>query len=253
MRDATQVYTMEGLVPHGQYDAVSTVNVTLPASKYLAKGTVLGQVSGTGTPVNEVQTVTITGSPTGGTFRLQYDGETTTAIAHNASAATVQAALEALPSIGTGNVACGGGALPGAAVTVTFQNYCGGLNHPMLVAISSLTGGTSPAIAVTETTAGRPAAGFYDAYDNGLSNGLEVAKVVLQYDCRTDAYGRIYLGQQKASDNGKFSRTAPAFVSGVFQTKLLAGLDSAGVADLGRLISGDTSSLSADATLIKIS
>ncbi|MCX7664398.1 MAG: hypothetical protein N2112_02505 [Gemmataceae bacterium] len=251
MKEATANYTMEGLVPYGQYDAASTINVMLPASKYLAKGTVLGQVAGSGTAVNEVQTVTITGSPTGGTFRLQYDGETTSAIAHNATAAAVQAALEALPSIGIGNVVCSGGTLPGTAVTVTFQNYCGGLNHPLLVAISSLTGGTSPAVVVAKTTAGNPAAGFFDAYDDTATNGLHIAKAILQYDCRTDAQGKIYFGQQKSADNGKFSRTAPAFISGVFQTKFLVGLDANGVTDLGRLILG--SSLSADATLIKIS
>lgn len=251
MKDATAIYAMEGVIPYGQYDGASTINVTLPASKYLPKGTVLGQVVGSGTAVNEVQTVTITGSPTGGTFRLQYDGETTSAIAYNASAATVQAALEALPSIGAGNVACGGGSLPGTAVTVTFQNFLGGVKHPMLVAINSLTGGTTPAIAVAETTAGNPAAGYFDAYDDTLSNGLQVAKAVLQYDCRTDSQGKIFFGQQKSADNGKLSRTAPAYISGVFQTKNLVGLDANGVADLGRLIAGN--SLSADATLIKMS
>ncbi len=56
-----------------------------------------------GTPsANEVQTVTVTGSPTGGDYTLTFGGNTTAAIAHNASAQTVQAALQALASIGTG-------------------------------------------------------------------------------------------------------------------------------------------------------
>jgi hypothetical protein len=74
------------------------------------------KVSGT----SEVQTITITGTPTGGTFTLTFAGATTSAIAYNASAATVQTALEALSTIGSGNVLCAGGALPGAAVTATF-------------------------------------------------------------------------------------------------------------------------------------
>ena len=40
----------------------------------------------------------------GGTFTLTYAGQTTGAIAHNASAATVQTALEALSNIGPGDV-----------------------------------------------------------------------------------------------------------------------------------------------------
>jgi RHS repeat-associated protein len=41
---------------------------------------------------------------TGGTFTLSFGGQTTSAISYNASAATVQSALEGLSSIGSGNV-----------------------------------------------------------------------------------------------------------------------------------------------------
>jgi hypothetical protein len=60
-----------------------------------------------------VQTLTTTGTPTGGTVPLSFDGRSTT-VAFNASAAAVQTALEGLPNIGTGNVVCGGGPLPTA-------------------------------------------------------------------------------------------------------------------------------------------
>lgn len=56
-------------------------------------------------PVDEVQRVTINGSPTGGTFRLAFQGSQTAAIAYNANAAAVQSALLALSSIGAGNIA----------------------------------------------------------------------------------------------------------------------------------------------------
>ena len=55
---------------------------------------------------------------TGGTFTLTYGGKTTAAIAHDASAATVQAALVALSSVGTGKVSVSGDA--GGPWTVTF-------------------------------------------------------------------------------------------------------------------------------------
>lgn len=55
------------------------------------------------------------GLPTGGTFQLRYSGQLTTPLAFNASAATVQAALNALPAIGgTAVVTTSGGNLPTA-------------------------------------------------------------------------------------------------------------------------------------------
>jgi hypothetical protein len=110
---------------------------------------------------NEQQTITITGTPTGGTFTLTYNGATTAAIAYNAAAAAVTTALEALPNIGPGNVLASGGALPGTPIVLTFQNQLGRQNINQLTAASSLTGGTTPAIAITTTTPG-------SALDSGL-------------------------------------------------------------------------------------
>lgn len=78
---------------------VCTVPVKLPASSSFTAGAILGELLGT----NEVQTLTI--NATGGTFTGTFGGQTTTALAYNATAAVVQAALEALSSIGSGNVA----------------------------------------------------------------------------------------------------------------------------------------------------
>jgi hypothetical protein len=58
----------------------------------------------TGSPTNEVQSLAISGTPTGGTFRLAFKSVSTANIAYNATAAAVQAALEALSTIGSGNV-----------------------------------------------------------------------------------------------------------------------------------------------------
>ena len=57
-----------------------------------------------GYAADAVQTVTLTGGPTGGTFTLTFDGDTTGTISYNASAATVQSDLAALTSVGSGNV-----------------------------------------------------------------------------------------------------------------------------------------------------
>ena len=72
---------------------------------------------------NEIQTLDITGTaPTSGTFKITVtiDGttETTGTIDWDASAADVKAALEALTIID--EVTCGGGDLPGTAITIEF-------------------------------------------------------------------------------------------------------------------------------------
>jgi hypothetical protein len=103
---------------------------------------------------NEIQTLTITGTPTGGTFKLTFGGQQTGTIAFNASAATVQTALVALSTIGTGNVVCGGGALPGTGVTITFQGTLANTDVALLTSADTLTGGTSPATHLAETTKG---------------------------------------------------------------------------------------------------
>jgi hypothetical protein len=116
-----------------------------------AAGTSFTSVSVGG--VNEVETVTITGAPTGGTFTLTYGGSTTGAIAYSATAATVQTALVGLSSIGAGNVAVTGSA--GGPYTVTFQGTLAATNVTAITGSgASLTGGTSPAVAVSTPTQG---------------------------------------------------------------------------------------------------
>jgi hypothetical protein len=103
---------------------------------------------------NEVQTITVTGTPTGGSFTLTFNGQTTAAIAYNAAAAAVKTALEALTNIAVGDVTTSGGPLPTTAVTVTFAGAYASSDVPQMTATASFTGGTSPAVAVTTTTPG---------------------------------------------------------------------------------------------------
>lgn len=104
---------------------------------------------------SEVQAVTITGTPTGGTFTLTLAGETTAGIAYNATAAAVQAALEALPSLAAGDVTVTGGPGPATPYVVTFGGNLAGSNvAQMTTSGAGLTGGTTPASAVATTTAG---------------------------------------------------------------------------------------------------
>jgi hypothetical protein len=63
---------------------------------------------------SEVNRITITA--TGGTYTITYAGQTTSALAYNASAATIDTALEALSNIGVGDVTVAG---TGATRTIT--------------------------------------------------------------------------------------------------------------------------------------
>ncbi len=105
----------------------------------------------TGTPADEVQTITI--NATGGTFTISFTFEgltaTTPALAWNATAAQVQAALEALRSIKPGNVTVG---LAGLVYTVTFAGDLAKANVPALVTnAAGLTGGAATATVATTT------------------------------------------------------------------------------------------------------
>ncbi len=93
----------------------------------------------------------ITGSPSGGAFKLSAQdltsgfAYTTAAIAWNASAADVQTALEdAAPN----TFACTGGALPSVDVTITVPTDWGVSYLPPEVSGVTLTGGTNPTGAI---------------------------------------------------------------------------------------------------------
>ena len=119
------------------------------------------------TGVNAVQTLSVTGSPTGGSFTLTFGGKTTAAIAFNAAASDVQAALQALSSIGAGNVTCTGGPLPGSNVVVTFSNSLAGQPQNTITHTDSFTGGATPAASVASTTSG-----VWGSYRSALPGAL---------------------------------------------------------------------------------
>lgn len=96
----------------------------------------------TWTQRTEEQTFAISGTPTGGTYTLTYNGNTTAALAYNADAATVQAALRLLTGLSAVTVSSTG-VSPDYTHTIVFVGVTG--NPPQLTSdITSLTGG-SPA------------------------------------------------------------------------------------------------------------
>ncbi len=243
-----EYFKLDSLEPMAGYEGESRLDAVVLAPGNYAKGQVLGQVAGTGTAVDQAYTFAAT-SPTAGTWRIVYSGvtdEITASLAYNANAAAVQAALEALPSIGTGNVTVTGGPL-GSTLTVTFGADLAG-KPIVLTAISSVTNVTPTllVITVTETGAGKPAGGYWAKYDD---SAIGVAKGLLKYPCYVNALGKISVGPSEA---GYTKFAVPAYFTGVFQTKNMTGIDANAVADLGKLLSGTTGTLTANNTILRI-
>lgn len=132
--------------------------------EFPVRATILGVTGGNlmnwlgtdlGLRTSEIQNVAFTGTPTGGTFTLTFAGSTTTAIAYDANAAAVKAALEALDTVGAGNVAVTGGPGPATPFAVAFQGALAGVDVPEMTGSAvGLTGGTAPAIVITTGTEG---------------------------------------------------------------------------------------------------
>ncbi|MFD5848275.1 hypothetical protein [Streptomyces chartreusis] len=151
----------------GTHYAVSA-NPALQGRNVIKSGIPLGKVTSSGlyapygAPSNEVHTLTVTGGPTGGTFTITWSGQTTTALAYNATAAQVQAALVALSNIAPGDVVVTGNA--GGPWTLTWGGTQLGEDVAAPTTTESFTGGTSPDITIATATAGGAA----------VSDGTEV-------------------------------------------------------------------------------
>lgn len=221
---AIATWSGKKIEPYFRPDEAVILPVKLNASGNFPRGTILGELTGT----NEIQTLAITGAPTGGTFTLTFGGQTTAAIAFNATAADVQNALEALSTIGDGNILCTGGPLNGAVkVRIEFRGQLGASNVAQLTSTDSLTGGTSPATSIATVTGGAAGTpGTYKAFDNDNTDGSEKPKCILMYDCQTDASGNITLSATAAQDGGLLGEeylSVPAYFSGIFKVSDLVG------------------------------
>ena len=219
------------LEPYMDPRSARTLAFEFAPSQTLARGTVIAQLTAGGKAIayavasaKEVQTITITGTPTGGTFTLTLArggvSATTAAIAYNATAATVQAALEALVNVGAGRVAVSGGPGPGTAFTATFD-----LDEDVaaLTATASLTGGTTPGVTIATTTAGVAA-----------NDGSQTAIGFLVYDIVVDSNGNITFGPSGATPDmlRGAEKTAPVYVAGTYLQSDLTGLDAAAIRDM---------------------
>lgn len=150
--EAYKEYSNDQLIPYFAPERAVPRSIRFQASQSILKGQPIGYAT---SAVNAVQTISITGSPTGGTFKLKFGGQTTASLNHNSSAAAIKTALEALASIGSGNVDTSGGALPGTPVVVTFIGNLAGRPVSLITVVNeALTGGSSPAVSIANTTVG---------------------------------------------------------------------------------------------------
>lgn len=180
-------------------------------AKWVPAGTTAREVLNRWLGVNEVQTVTVTGSPS--TWNLTFGGQTTASIAHPASAATVQTRLENLSNIGVGDVSVAGSS--GGPYTITFTGALG--KQPLSeMTASILTGGVNPTVTVGTTTEGSRATTQTDNQIHTIRFGD-----FFEFPWRDTSYVDIWARMNTAGTTGlrcrigAFSVTLSAFVGGV--------------------------------------
>lgn len=186
---------------------------------------VVGQV-GTG-PTSEINTVTSNAVPaTAGTFTLTVNLQVAT-IAFDATAAAVQAALEALSGVGQGAVSCagsGGGTDLGDAshvVTITWAGRLAGRNIAIIIGTGGLTGN---AHVLATTQAGVGLNRVVDLGAGQVSGEMIVDLMAIDVGTGNEVYYLILMG----SDNSSFtSGVRPLAVLLLGDSSLtLAGADS---------------------------
>src|SRR5258706_828560 len=107
------------------------------------------RVQGQGLIIDNLQTVTIGGGATGGTFTLSYKNQTTAPITYSAAltSATVNTAFQLLSTVSTNCTVTGGA---GGPYTFTFSGGLASDMSPVGVTNVSLSGGTPTVASVAQ-------------------------------------------------------------------------------------------------------
>ncbi|MBW7990850.1 MAG: hypothetical protein FVQ84_12655 [Planctomycetes bacterium] len=163
------------------------------------------------TAVSEEQTLNLTsGNTNNGTYTLTYNGETTSAIAFDANKDVIQAAINALSHVNSGDITVtetGVAGIDDGDVIFTFKDTLGDV--PMILADdSALSGPSTPILGVTETTKG------IDAYISRSSNTVDdvIYGVALHLHDTTTAGGEgITLTRDIASVKDKISKMVDGY------------------------------------------
>jgi hypothetical protein len=169
--DGTPLRPMAGITLDWSVFTAAVADTTLEdgtvvktGDKYARYGTILTKITQV-----EIQTIDLSGGndPTAGTWTITALGQTTGALAWDASAATVQAALQALSNIGFGGVTV---TKVGFVYTLTFAGNLGNI-AAVTVDSASLTGATLVSIATS--TQGVVGGEKYGAYASGATDGRQ--------------------------------------------------------------------------------
>jgi hypothetical protein len=181
---------------------------------------------------SNVQSVTITGTPTGGTFTLSTSSPlpqgTTGPIAYNASPAQVQAALESIQGM-MGNVAVTGSV---GFYTIAFRGAFAGQTLPQLTANASGLTGTTPGILVaTVNLGGLP-----------ISSPIMIKSVPNTTPARNgdNAQLRVIIeGNQTVGGDGLEIEASHCVISGLIIDGFDVGVSVPITTDVGNLIQGN--------------
>lgn len=165
---------------------------------------------------DEVQELALTDAD-GGTFTLTFGSDETDPIPYDATAEDVQAALEALESIGVGNVECTGGPLPASPITITFVGDLGEQNIAALVPDDTLLTAPVPAVQIAEATKG--GSGVNEVQSIAIVNAIG-GTFTLTFDGKTTS-GIAYNANAAAIETA------------------LEGLDSIGAGNVGVTVGDD--------------
>jgi len=179
---------------------------------------------------NEVQDISLSGAPSGGTFTLTFEGETTAPIPYDASADQVGAALMSLPNIGQGNILATGGPVNTGIISVTFTNGLATTELPQITGDPSglISSGTPPEVVTSVITEGNT--GNITSDVNALTVGFD-AKVRVILEGGNGGTQSSFPGLTIQSDDNT--------IRGLIIDGFSTGISISGSAAVGNLIQGD--------------
>lgn len=197
--------TASTVIPQG-----TQFSVLGDASKVFSTDAEVTLIAGT----DEVQTITFSATPTGGSFKINYDGEITAAILFSEGSTEVQTALRALSNTSATGITVSGSFAAG--FTVTFGGDDGKQDQILLAENSNtLTNGGAVTITVTETAPGvyqgqvnctaldtgpisvaKKALSVIDNPISGLTRVFNPAVATIGRDLETDAEAKIRRSQR---------------------------------------------------------
>ena len=142
-----------------------------------------------GTGINEIQRISISPAPGAGTFTLSFGGYTTAAIPFDSIAGIVKATLEALASIGSGNVSA-----TKVADCIWDVEFVGTLAQTDVAAITADPSGLSGSVGILHGSLDLTGAGIDAILDDEKS-----ASVTLEVEVEPTASTRATLVQASAT------------------------------------------------------